>query len=420
MLKLSSRWKALPDEAKRPYYEKEAADKQRFIRESHEADILAIQIQEERRQKNFVMKDGESRSARKSIDLERQKKQEQTDKRRQKEMERKKRMEEEGETSQQRERRKANERKKKEIEERRKKRTDEEQALAKQHKKLDKDEAKKAAARLDYLLQQSSIFAKLSGGKGALPQAGDKDEKKKSSMVHHRAEGGDTTAPGGDEKVDEEDLNEEEEADKHVFLTQQPSTIKFGQLKPYQIEALNWMIHLAEKGLNGILADEMGLGKTVQSISILAYHYEYLNIQGPHLICVPKSTLSNWMNELARWCPSLRAIKFHGSREDREYMIDTCFTNEAAAHDGKRPTHKPQILSGTSSNELIDDNSENPRPWDVCVTTYEVANTEQRVLRKFAWKYLIIDEAHRLKNDASMFSKTVRSFKTANRLLLTG
>lgn len=160
----------------------------------------------------------------------------------------------------------------------------------------------------------------------------------------------------------------------------------------------------------------MGLGKTLQSISILAYHWEYLKIQGPHLICVPKSTLSNWMNELKRWCPSLRAIRFHGSREDRELMIEEDFTSQAAAHDGKRPER--QIMD--ERGELVDDNSENPRHWDVCVTTYEVVNTERNVLQKFAWKYLIIDEAHRLKNDASMFSTTVRSFRTANRLLLTG
>jgi SWI/SNF-related matrix-associated actin-dependent regulator of chromatin subfamily A member 5 len=178
------------------------------------------------------------------------------------------------------------------------------------------------------------------------------------------------------------------------------------------------MIHLAGKGLNGILADEMGLGKTLQSISILAYHHEFLKIQGPHLICVPKSTLSNWMNELKRWCPVLRVIKFHGSREDRDYMVDNFFTNAAAAHDGKRPTDKPQIMD--HAGELIDDNTDNPRTWDVCVTTYEVANNESKTLLKFAWKYLIIDEAHRLKNDASLFSKTVRSFRTANRLLLTG
>jgi SWI/SNF-related matrix-associated actin-dependent regulator of chromatin subfamily A member 5 len=155
----------------------------------------------------------------------------------------------------------------------------------------------------------------------------------------------------------------------------------------------------------------------LQSIAVLAYHWEYLRIQGPHLICVPKSTLSNWMNELQRWCPSLRAIKFHGAREEREALIDEYFTNAAAAHDGRRPD-KPQIRDETG--EWVDDNSDNPRQWDVCVTTYEVANTEKKVLQKFVWRYLIIDEAHRLKNDASMFSKTVRSFRTSNRLLLTG
>lgn len=162
---------------------------------------------------------------------------------------------------------------------------------------------------------------------------------------------------------------------------------------------------------------EMGLGKTVQSIAILGYQYEYMKIQGPHLVCVPKSTLSNWLNEFSRWCPCLRVIKFHGSREEREEMVRTQFTNQAAAHDGKRPAK--QILN-EETGEMEDDNSDNPRQWDVCVTTYEVCNTEKGALSKFAWKYLVIDEAHRLKNDASMFSTTVRTFQTAHRLLLTG
>lgn len=179
---------------------------------------------------------------------------------------------------------------------------------------------------------------------------------------------------------------------------------------------LNFWMNVSMKHTTTFSIKEMGLGKTLQSISILAYHWEFLRIQGPHIICVPKSTLSNWMNELARWCPSLRVIKFHGSREDREEMIENDFTPEAAAHNGKRPDK--QVMN--EKGELIDDNSDNPRSWDVCVTTYEVCNTEKKTLQKFAWKYLVIDEAHRLKNDASMFSKTVRSFRTANRLLLTG
>jgi SWI/SNF-related matrix-associated actin-dependent regulator of chromatin subfamily A member 5 len=101
--------------------------------------------------------------------------------------------------------------------------------------------------------------------------------------------------------------------------------------------------------------------------------------------------MSNWMNELKRWCPSLRVLKFHGQKEEREQMVETMFSNEAAAHDGRRPT--AQIMG--PDGELIDDNSMNPRSWDVCVTTYEIANMEKRSLQKFAWKYLVIDEAHR-------------------------
>ena len=87
----------------------------------------------------------------------------------------------------------------------------------------------------------------------------------------------------------------------------------------------------------------------------------------------------------------MRPIKFHGSREEREYMIDNFFNNKAASHDGKRPDR--QIMG--ENGELVDDNSDNPRAWDVCVTTYEVANQEKRTLAKFARKYLVIDEAHR-------------------------
>lgn len=153
------------------------------------------------------------------------------------------------------------------------------------------------------------------------------------------------------------------------------------------------MIRLLENGINGILADEMGLGKTLQSISILAYMKEFMNISGPHLVMVPKSTLSNWMNEFRNWCPSLRTLKFHAdTREERELIAGQ--------------------LKGSVSHDQ--------RDWDVVVTTYEVVNLEKNALTKIAWRYLVIDEAHRLKNEASQFSQTVRLLNTQYRLLLTG
>ena len=126
---------------------------------------------------------------------------------------------------------------------------------------------------------------------------------------------------------------------------------------------------------------------------MIAYLAEYKNKRGPHLVMVPKSTLSNWCNEFARWAPKLRVAKFHGTKEERAVVIDNVL----------RPNVKQE-----------------DRGWDVCITTYEICMLEKTTLFKFAWRYLIIDEAHRLKNEASQFSTIVRQLQTENRLLLTG
>jgi SWI/SNF-related matrix-associated actin-dependent regulator of chromatin subfamily A member 5 len=45
---------------------------------------------------------------------------------------------------------------------------------------------------------------------------------------------------------------------------------------------------------------------------------------------------------------------------------------------------------------------------------------EATALNKFCWRYLVIDEAHRIKNEASKLAEVVRTIKANNRLLLTG
>lgn len=169
-------------------------------------------------------------------------------------------------------------------------------------------------------------------------------------------------------------------------LTAQPENIE-GKMRPYQLEGLNFLIGLFERGLNGILADEMGLGKTLQTISLLGFLRKYKGITGPHLIIVPKSTLGNWINEINRWCPDIRAVKFHGNQEERSYQM----------------------------NNLIQYGK-----FDAVVTSYEVVTREKNHLRKFAWRFLIIDEAHRIKNENAQLSVVVRMFTTQGRLLITG
>ena len=76
-----------------------------------------------------------------------------------------------------------------------------------------------------------------------------------------------------------------------------------GELRPYQLEGLQWMLSLFNNNLNGILADEMGLGKTIQTISLIAYLVENKGVTGPHLIVAPKAVLPNWVNEFSTWAP---------------------------------------------------------------------------------------------------------------------
>ncbi|RWW35185.1 hypothetical protein GW17_00000030 [Ensete ventricosum] len=86
-------------------------------------------------------------------------------------------------------------------------------------------------------------------------------------------------------------------------VTEQPSLLQGGELRPYQLEGLQWMLSLFNNNLNGILADEMGLGKTIQTISLIAYLMENKGVTGPHLIVAPKAVLPNWITEFSTWVP---------------------------------------------------------------------------------------------------------------------
>lgn len=188
-----------------------------------------------------------------------------------------------------------------------------------------------------------------------------------------------------DDSADNEAMLAMEES-RFTRLEKQPSNIKFGTMRPFQLEGLNWLIRLHDCNVNGILADEMGLGKTLQTISLLAYMREARGMTGPHIIIVPKSTVGNWMKELHRWCPSIRAFRFMGNKHERAAIKQ----------------------------------SRNVSNFDVCVLSYEIAIIEKAWLRRIKWKYLIIDEAHRIKNEHSKLSLVVREYSVEHRLLITG
>ncbi|XP_061990453.1 ISWI chromatin-remodeling complex ATPase CHR11 [Rosa rugosa] len=245
-----------------------------------------------------------------------------------------------------------------------------------QNAAVDADMNNRGKGRLQYLLQQTELFAHFAKGD---PSASLKKVKGRGRHASKKTE----------EEEDEECLKEEEDGLSGTGTTRlltQPSCIQ-GKMRDYQLAGLNWLIRLYENGINGILADEMGLGKTLQTISLLGYLHEFRGITGPHMVVAPKSTLGNWMNEIRRFCPILRAVKFLGNPDERKHIREDL------------------LVAGK---------------FDVCVTSFEMAIKEKSCLRRFSWRYIIIDEAHRIKNENSLLSKTMRLYNTNYRLLITG
>lgn len=116
------------------------------------------------------------------------------------------------------------------------------------------------------------------------------------------------------EKDEEEDFDEVKQqycTMDGVKLIEKPPILT-AELHEHQVEGISWMVHMFQQGVPMILGDQMGLGKTLQSIGFLAYLTHTLRKKGPHLIVVPLSVLSNWLTEIERFCPSFRAVRFHG------------------------------------------------------------------------------------------------------------
>ncbi|XP_074272874.1 ATP-dependent helicase BRM [Silene latifolia] len=170
-------------------------------------------------------------------------------------------------------------------------------------------------------------------------------------------------------------------------VVRQPSILRAGTLRDYQLVGLQWMLSLYNNKLNGILADEMGLGKTVQVMALIAYLMEYKGNYGPHLIIVPNAVLVNWKSELRTWLPSVSCIYYVGSKDQRSKL----FSQEVCA-----------------------------MKFNVLVTTYEFIMFDRSKLSRVDWKYIVIDEAQRMKDRESVLARDLDRYRCQRRLLLTG
>jgi len=181
-----------------------------------------------------------------------------------------------------------------------------------------------------------------------------------------------------------------------------------GSLRDYQQQSLAWFAGLRELGMGGCLADEMGLGKTVQVLAMLAGEHAPTttskasakvtqkktkkktpsatdrpgSARHPSLLVVPRSIVRNWVDEAARFAPSLRVIDC--SQADR--AIDDA-TFESA---------------------------------DLVIVTYGTLLRDIETLAKRDFHYVILDEAQAIKNEAARTTKATKCLRAQHRLVMTG
>jgi len=239
--------------------------------------------------------------------------------------------------------------------------------------------------QLDQLLHRTGLFTQFLSEQ--MQEITKQTEAEEASERNKRKSSKGPGGRGSGKRIKKESgaLQSEDDATKDLLPLMTVS------LRDYQLTGVKWMISLFKNGLNGILADQMGLGKTCQTIGFLS-HLRHKGINGPFLVLGPLSTLPNWVSEIERFCPSMPAVLYHGSADDRAEI---------------RRTKMPKGAKVTES-------------FPVVVTSYEILIRDVKHLQKYQWKYIVVDEGHRLKNFDCRLLRELRTIPTANKLLLTG
>lgn len=158
-----------------------------------------------------------------------------------------------------------------------------------------------------------------------------------------------------------------------------------GNLRSYQRAGYNWFHFLQQYKFGGCLADDMGLGKTVQTLALLQQQKEHLtgtNDAKTSLLILPTSLIYNWQKEAEKFAPQLR------------------------------------ILLHTGSNRLKD--TFGFSHFDLVITTYGIVRSDEELLRKFFFNYIVLDESQHIKNPTSKSFKAIKGLKSKYKLALSG
>jgi SNF2 family DNA or RNA helicase len=156
-------------------------------------------------------------------------------------------------------------------------------------------------------------------------------------------------------------------------------------LKDYQEHGFKWMKTLAYYGFGGILADDMGLGKTIQSIAfIMSVQSDIRKNNQPVLVVCPSSLTYNWLSEIRKFAPQVKAAVIDGTKAERTKLLK----------EGK--------------------------DVDVMIISYPLLRREISWFEKQSFHTVFFDEAQAFKNPLTQTARAAKMLQAHHRFALTG
>ncbi|MCU0692713.1 MAG: DEAD/DEAH box helicase, partial [Polyangiaceae bacterium] len=149
-------------------------------------------------------------------------------------------------------------------------------------------------------------------------------------------------------------------------------------LRPYQSEGFAWLSRLSAWDAGACLADDMGLGKTVQALAVLLERANH----GPALVVAPTSVGFNWLDEAAKFAPTLRIHLYRGAS-------------------------RSALLASLGAG-------------DVLVTSYDIMTLDIEELEPISFSTLVLDEAQAIKNALTKRARSARRIQAQFRIALSG
>lgn len=166
-----------------------------------------------------------------------------------------------------------------------------------------------------------------------------------------------------------------------------PATFN-GELRPYQVKGLSWLAFLTQFGFGACLADDMGLGKTIEFIALMLHERDGCirkSAPGPTLLVCPMSVVGNWQKEIERFAPDLKVMVHHGAAR----LSGLAFAREVKKH-------------------------------DIVISTYALAQRDERLFSGVKWERVTLDEAQNIKNPAAKQTQAIKKLDARCRVALTG